>query len=126
MADPSGAPPQPGPNDVSTAILRPKKSYVNHLNFLCVARFHICSRPNRLIVDEASADDNSGLHRQNSMSILTLTRHSRNVEPRHNGDSIPLSRRHNYCQVMPQGLCCRVHLTVLVGGRSDVIRSSSV
>ncbi|KAF8336192.1 P-loop containing nucleoside triphosphate hydrolase protein [Amanita rubescens] len=41
MADPSGAPPQPGPNDISTAILRPKKS------------------PNRLIVDEASADDNS-------------------------------------------------------------------
>ncbi|KAF9026330.1 AAA-domain-containing protein [Hymenopellis radicata] len=28
MADPSGAAPQPGPNDVSTAILRPKKSYV--------------------------------------------------------------------------------------------------
>jgi hypothetical protein len=26
MADPSGAPPQPGPNDISTAILRPKKS----------------------------------------------------------------------------------------------------
>ncbi|CAG8777511.1 14768_t:CDS:2, partial [Acaulospora colombiana] len=26
MADPSGAPPQPGPNDVATAILRPKKS----------------------------------------------------------------------------------------------------
>lgn len=41
MADPSGAAPQPGPNDVATAILRPKKS------------------PNRLIVDEATADDNS-------------------------------------------------------------------
>ncbi|KAG6817312.1 hypothetical protein H0H87_010329 [Tephrocybe sp. NHM501043] len=41
MADPSGAAPQPGPNDISTAILRPKKS------------------PNRLIVDEATADDNS-------------------------------------------------------------------
>ncbi|TRM58755.1 P-loop containing nucleoside triphosphate hydrolase protein [Schizophyllum amplum] len=41
MADPSGAAPQPGDNDVSTAILRPKKS------------------PNRLIVDEATADDNS-------------------------------------------------------------------
>ncbi|KAF9241398.1 P-loop containing nucleoside triphosphate hydrolase protein [Melanogaster broomeanus] len=41
MADPSGAPPQPGPNDISTAILRPKKS------------------PNRLIVDEATSDDNS-------------------------------------------------------------------
>ncbi|KAF8957113.1 putative cell division cycle protein 48 [Flammula alnicola] len=41
MADPSGAAPQPGPDDVSTAILRPKKS------------------PNRLIVDEATADDNS-------------------------------------------------------------------
>ncbi|KAF8997867.1 valosin-containing protein [Cyathus striatus] len=41
MADPSGAPPQPGPDDVSTAILRPKKS------------------PNRLIVDEATTDDNS-------------------------------------------------------------------
>ena len=41
MADPSGAPPQPGPDDISTAILRPKKS------------------PNRLVVDEASSDDNS-------------------------------------------------------------------
>ncbi|CAL1714434.1 unnamed protein product [Somion occarium] len=39
--DPSGAAPGPGPNDISTAILRPKKS------------------PNRLIVDEATADDNS-------------------------------------------------------------------
>ncbi|CAE6455943.1 unnamed protein product [Rhizoctonia solani] len=39
--DPSGAPPQPGENDVATAILRPKKS------------------PNRLIVDEAASDDNS-------------------------------------------------------------------
>lgn len=29
MADPSGAAPQPGPDDVSTAILRPKKSYVS-------------------------------------------------------------------------------------------------
>lgn len=28
MADPSGAAPQPGPDDTSTAILRPKKSYV--------------------------------------------------------------------------------------------------
>ncbi|KAF5386357.1 hypothetical protein D9757_006669 [Collybiopsis confluens] len=36
-----GAAPQPGPNDISTAILRPKKS------------------PNRLIVDEATSDDNS-------------------------------------------------------------------
>lgn len=26
MADPSGAAPQPGPDDISTAILRPKKS----------------------------------------------------------------------------------------------------
>ena len=34
--DPNGAPPQPGPNDTSTAILRPKKS------------------PNRLVMDEAS------------------------------------------------------------------------
>ncbi|KAF8329412.1 P-loop containing nucleoside triphosphate hydrolase protein [Cantharellus anzutake] len=41
MADPSGAAPQPGENDISTAILRPKKS------------------PNRLIVDEATSDDNS-------------------------------------------------------------------
>ncbi|KAL0576749.1 AAA ATPase cdc48 [Marasmius crinis-equi] len=41
MADPSGAAPQPGPNDVSTAILRPKKS------------------PNRLVVDETTNDDNS-------------------------------------------------------------------
>ncbi|KAK7437350.1 AAA ATPase cdc48 [Stygiomarasmius scandens] len=40
-SDPSGAPPQPGPNDTSTAILRPKKS------------------PNCLIVDEATSDDNS-------------------------------------------------------------------
>ncbi|QRV73907.1 AAA family ATPase [Ceratobasidium sp. AG-Ba] len=39
--DPSGAPSQPGPDDVSTAILRQKKS------------------PNRLIVDEATSDDNS-------------------------------------------------------------------
>jgi len=29
MADPSGAAPQPGPDDVATAILRPKKSYVD-------------------------------------------------------------------------------------------------
>jgi len=28
MADPSGAAPQPGPDDISTAILRPKKSCV--------------------------------------------------------------------------------------------------
>ncbi|KLO19287.1 AAA ATPase [Schizopora paradoxa] len=41
MADPSGAAPQPGPDDTSTAILRQKKS------------------PNRLIVDEATNDDNS-------------------------------------------------------------------
>jgi transitional endoplasmic reticulum ATPase len=41
MANPSGDPPGPGPNDTSTAILRPKKS------------------PNRLIVDEATSDDNS-------------------------------------------------------------------
>ncbi|KAF9652107.1 AAA ATPase [Thelephora ganbajun] len=41
MADPSGAPPQPGPNDTATAILRTKKS------------------PHRLIVDEATSDDNS-------------------------------------------------------------------
>ncbi|OCH96304.1 AAA ATPase [Obba rivulosa] len=41
MADPSGALPAPGNDDTSTAILRPKKS------------------PNRLIVDEASSDDNS-------------------------------------------------------------------
>lgn len=31
MADPSGAPPQPGENDPSTAILRPKKSYASFL-----------------------------------------------------------------------------------------------
>ncbi|EJD41626.1 AAA-domain-containing protein [Auricularia subglabra TFB-10046 SS5] len=41
MVDPSRAPPQPGTNDVSSAILTPKKS------------------PNRLIVDEAAEDDNS-------------------------------------------------------------------
>jgi transitional endoplasmic reticulum ATPase len=41
MANPSRAPPQPGPDDISTAILWPKES------------------PNRLIVDEATADDNS-------------------------------------------------------------------
>jgi len=41
MANPSGDPPGPGPNDTSTAILRAKKS------------------PNRLIVDEAISDDNS-------------------------------------------------------------------
>ncbi|KAJ7582282.1 P-loop containing nucleoside triphosphate hydrolase protein [Mycena floridula] len=41
MADPSGAAPQPGPDDISTAILRPKKS------------------PNRLLVDDSAGDDNS-------------------------------------------------------------------
>ena len=40
-ADPSGAPPQSGPDDTSTAILRPKKP------------------PDRLVIDEASNDDNS-------------------------------------------------------------------
>ncbi|KAJ3531095.1 hypothetical protein NMY22_g8294 [Coprinellus aureogranulatus] len=49
MADPNGASPHPGPNDVSTAILRPKKS------------------PYRLIVDEAATDDNS-------VATLTQTR----------------------------------------------------
>ncbi|KAJ7808528.1 Aaa Atpase P97VCP ND1 in complex WITH P47 C [Mycena olivaceomarginata] len=42
MADPSGATLQPGPYDVSTAILEPKQSR------------------NRLLVDEAAIDDNSG------------------------------------------------------------------
>ncbi|KAG6819838.1 hypothetical protein H0H93_008095 [Arthromyces matolae] len=57
MADPSGAAPQPGPDDISTAILRPKKS------------------PNRLIVDEATADDNSvaTLHPA-TMELLQLFR----------------------------------------------------
>ncbi|KAI0305805.1 AAA ATPase [Multifurca ochricompacta] len=57
MANPSGDPPGPGPNDTSTAILRPKKS------------------PNRLIVDEASSDDNSvaTLH-PNTMETLSLFR----------------------------------------------------
>ncbi|KAH8116373.1 AAA ATPase [Phellopilus nigrolimitatus] len=41
MADPSGAAPKAGPEDTSTAILRPKKS------------------PNRLLVDDTSNDDNS-------------------------------------------------------------------
>jgi len=57
MADPSGAPPQPGPNDISTAILRPKKS------------------PNRLIVDEATSDDNSvATLNPATMEILQLFR----------------------------------------------------
>ncbi|KAJ3709562.1 P-loop containing nucleoside triphosphate hydrolase protein [Lentinula guzmanii] len=57
MADPSGAAPQPGPNDVSTAILRPKKS------------------PNRLIVDEATTDDNSvATINPATMEILQLFR----------------------------------------------------
>ncbi|KAG6877539.1 hypothetical protein C0993_006232 [Termitomyces sp. T159_Od127] len=54
MADPSGAPPQPGPDDISTAILRPKKS------------------PNRLIVDEAQQDDNSGRLRLSYMASHRL------------------------------------------------------
>ena len=65
MATPSGAPPAPGPDDVSTAILRPKKSWVP---ISCVAwkdaidadAFVVYS-PNRLIVDEATSDDNSGM-----------------------------------------------------------------
>jgi transitional endoplasmic reticulum ATPase len=57
MADPSGAPPQPGPDDISTAILRPKKS------------------PNRLIVDEATADDNSvATLNPATMELLSLFR----------------------------------------------------
>ncbi|EJD07519.1 AAA ATPase [Fomitiporia mediterranea MF3/22] len=57
MADPSGAPPQPGPDDTSTAILRPKKS------------------PNRLLVDDTTNDDNSvcTLH-PNTMEKLQLFR----------------------------------------------------
>lgn len=61
MADPSGAPPQPGPNDTSTAILRPKKSYVYPI-FPYHFRSDVLCSPNRLIVDEASSDDNSGRH----------------------------------------------------------------
>ncbi|KAF8148376.1 CDC48 domain 2-like protein [Pholiota molesta] len=57
MANPSGAAPQPGPDDVSTAILRPKKS------------------PNRLIVDEATADDNSvATLNPATMELLSLLR----------------------------------------------------
>ncbi|KAJ3512956.1 hypothetical protein NLJ89_g3225 [Agrocybe chaxingu] len=57
MADPSGAPPQPGPDDISTAILRPKKS------------------PNRLIVDESTADDNSvATLNPATMELLSLFR----------------------------------------------------
>ncbi|KAI6006673.1 P-loop containing nucleoside triphosphate hydrolase protein [Pisolithus orientalis] len=57
MADPSGAPPQPGPNDTATAILRPKKS------------------PNRLIVDEATSDDNSvATLNPATMELLSLFR----------------------------------------------------
>ena len=62
MADPSGAPPQPGPDDISTAILRPKKSRVFFFYAASLSRLtctHVY-RPNRLIVDEATADDNSG------------------------------------------------------------------
>ncbi|KAF7985776.1 hypothetical protein HWV62_393 [Athelia sp. TMB] len=57
MADPSGAAPQPGPNDTSTAILRPKKS------------------PNRLLVDETSSDDSSvATLNPATMEILQLFR----------------------------------------------------
>ncbi|RDB26770.1 Cell division cycle protein 48 [Hypsizygus marmoreus] len=61
MADPSGAPPQPGPNDISTAIPQAqeivglKLGYDSRRNLIGVIFF----RPDRLIVDEATADDNS-------------------------------------------------------------------
>lgn len=61
MADPSGAAPQPGPNDISTAILRPKKSCVFYQLSYPYRSDVLCS-PNRLIVDEATSDDNSGNH----------------------------------------------------------------
>lgn len=62
MADPSGAAPQPGPNDVSTAILRPKKSCVTISPGLLAVLLIFGDRysPNRLIVDEATSDDSSG------------------------------------------------------------------
>ncbi|KAJ7820801.1 cell division control protein-like protein [Mycena leptocephala] len=50
-------PSQPGPNDIFTAIFRPKKS------------------PNRLLVDEAATDDNSvATLNPNTMEILGLFR----------------------------------------------------
>lgn len=61
MADPSGAPPQPGPNDTATAILRTKKSYGTlRLSHPRNTSDTASRSPHRLIVDEATSDDNSG------------------------------------------------------------------
>ncbi|KAJ7718875.1 hypothetical protein DFH07DRAFT_1010063 [Mycena maculata] len=49
-----GAPPQPGLNNISTAILTPKKS------------------PNRLFVDEAATDDNSGMYTSRLSNPATM------------------------------------------------------
>lgn len=92
MADPSGAPPQPGPNDISTAILRPKKSYVYPL-LPYPYRSDVVCRPNRLIVDEASSDDNSGKYLLVSTVVILIERnHSRDSEPRDDGDPLAIPR----------------------------------
>jgi hypothetical protein len=56
MADPSG--PVSATDDTATAILRPKRSLVAYAAFAHLYS-HLLS-PNRLIVDEATSDDNSG------------------------------------------------------------------
>lgn len=50
MADPSGAAPGPGPNDVSTAILRPKKSYVSYDMYAsCIFSCQFPSFPDQIV-----------------------------------------------------------------------------
>lgn len=91
MADPSGAPPQPGPNDISTAILRPKKSYVYPL-LPYPSRSDVLCRPHRLIVDEASSDDNSGKHILVSAMILIEHIPSRDPKPGNHGNPLAIQR----------------------------------
>ena len=56
--NPSGAVPQPGPNDATTAILWPKKLLVNFAAPLFRPVFLMIFVD--LTVDEATSDDNSG------------------------------------------------------------------
>ena len=58
-ADPSGAAPQAGTNDTSTAILQPKKLLVDFASLSPIVSDEFC-RPNRLIVNEATSDNYSG------------------------------------------------------------------
>lgn len=87
MVNPSGGHSEPRPDDTSVAILRPKKSYV--FDFFRVAETNKSAlyRPNRLIVDESSADDNSGkdLRGLSVAQISLISVNSRNAQPRHNG-----------------------------------------